>query len=78
MRFVYFVFMLIVIGAYIASFSVQREADSQPDVSGVDSIEELVTEDDIKYGIIASGSTEAFFKVIKDVVKSILCAQLLI
>ncbi len=47
----YFVFIIIVIGAYIASFSVQREADSQPGVTGIDSIEELVKEDDMKFGI---------------------------
>lgn len=63
-RFVYLVFIILVICAYTASFAVQREADSQSEVFGIDSIEELVTEDDMKFGIIDGGSTEAYLKVI--------------
>jgi len=63
-RFVFFVFMLVIIGAYTASLAAQRIADSEPHAaSGIDNVEDLVKEDELSYGIIDGGSTEAYFQV---------------
>jgi len=63
-RTVFLVFVVVIIGAYTASLAAQRMADSEPHAaSSIDSIEELVKEgDEVSYGILANGSTEAYFK----------------
>lgn len=63
-RSVFLIFVLVIVGAYTASLAAQRMADSEPHAaSSIDNIEDLVKEsDDMSYGIIANGSTAAYFK----------------
>lgn len=58
------VFMIIVVGAYTASFAAQRNADSMSDISStIDSVKDLVEESEMQSGIIRGGSTEAYLQV---------------
>lgn len=64
LRTVFLVYIVVIIGAYTASLAAQRLADSEPSAaSALDSIDELVNEgDEIAYGIIDNGSTEAYLR----------------
>jgi len=68
LRTVFLIYIVVIIGAYTASLAAQRLADSEPSAaSSLDSIEELVKEgDEVSYGIIDNGSTEAYFRVRSD------------
>ena len=63
---IFWIFVIIFIGAYIATFAADRIVDrlaDDEDALSIKSVDDLASQDEIKYGILRAGSTYDYFRV---------------